>query len=79
MKPFELTSAARIVFGRGRFEEIGRLAADMGGRLLVVSNADRSGERGLMERLQGLGLSFAFPSQSVYVEQLPEGAATPGR
>lgn len=32
----------------------------------------------IMERLQGLGLSFAFPSQSVYVEQLPGGHAGEG-
>ncbi|MCA9687181.1 MAG: mechanosensitive ion channel family protein, partial [Myxococcales bacterium] len=27
-----------------------------------------------MRRLQGLGLSFAFPSQSVYIEKVPPGA-----
>jgi MscS family membrane protein len=31
----------------------------------------------IMRRLRALGLSFAFPSQSVYVESLPPG--TPGR
>jgi len=31
----------------------------------------------MMERLQALGLSFAFPSQSLYVESMPAGATGP--
>lgn len=31
----------------------------------------------MMERLQALGLSFAFPSQSLYLESLPQGSGGP--
>jgi alcohol dehydrogenase class IV len=52
VRAFELSSPARIVFGRGRLREIGGLVSQFGRRALLVTNADRSGERGLLERLR---------------------------
>ena len=54
MKPFEFTTGGRIIFGRGQFERVGELAAELGRRALVVTNADRSGKLGLLERLAKL-------------------------
>ena len=38
MTPFEFASPTRIVFGPGRLAELGRLAAELGRRALVVSD-----------------------------------------
>jgi len=54
MKPFEFTTVGRIIFGRGQFQHVGNLAAELGCRALVVTNADRSGKLGLLERLAKL-------------------------
>ena len=43
--PFDFSTAPRIVFGRGRFEEIGRIAAGLGRSALVVTNAGADGEQ----------------------------------
>jgi alcohol dehydrogenase class IV len=50
LPPFEFATASRIVFGRGRFEEVGGLVRDLGRRALVVTG--RSPERA--DRLQPL-------------------------
>lgn len=44
----------RVVFGRGRFKQVGELAAEFGHKALVITNADRAGKLGLLERLAGL-------------------------
>jgi alcohol dehydrogenase class IV len=51
MATFTFNSVTRVVFGAGTFKQAGTLAAEFGHRALIVSNADRSGERGLMKQL----------------------------
>jgi alcohol dehydrogenase class IV len=54
MQTFTFNAVTRIVFGAGTFAQIGEIAAEFGTRALVISNADRSGKRGLSARLQEL-------------------------
>ncbi|HKQ61434.1 MAG TPA: iron-containing alcohol dehydrogenase, partial [Candidatus Polarisedimenticolaceae bacterium] len=49
---FQFHAPAQVLFGRGRIAEIGAHAAGLGRRALVVSNADRRGEQGLIERVR---------------------------
>jgi alcohol dehydrogenase class IV len=70
--PFQFESAVQIVFGRGRFEEIGRLAAGLGSRALVVCNADRRGERRLIERLTRLAARDAVDAEVFWISGEPE-------
>jgi alcohol dehydrogenase class IV len=51
---FEFFCPARIVFGRGTLPRIGGLAADLGRRALVVTNAGQPGDGGLVDRLVSL-------------------------
>ena len=51
MLPFTFTSVTRIVFGRGTFAQLGTIVREFGTRALVVSNADRSGKRGVIARV----------------------------
>jgi len=48
---FSFSTASQVVFGRGRAAELGSLAAQLGCRALVVTNADREGTQGLQARL----------------------------
>ena len=72
MQPFEFTTAARIVFGRGRFTEIGRLAAELGRKALIVSNADRSGERGLLSALCDHAAAESVGTETLWLQGEPE-------
>jgi alcohol dehydrogenase class IV len=54
VNPFEFTTVPRVVFGRGHFSRAGELAAELGRIALVVTNADRSGKLGLLDRLAKL-------------------------
>jgi alcohol dehydrogenase class IV len=72
MQHFEFTTAARILFGRGRFDEIGRLAVELGRKALIVSNADRSGERGLISRLLDLLSAESVGAEVFWIQGEPE-------
>jgi len=72
MQPFQFATASRIVFGAGRFDEIGKLAAEFGGAALVVSNADRSGKQGLMQRLSSLASAASVASEICWIQGEPE-------
>jgi alcohol dehydrogenase class IV len=52
---FEFATARRIVFGEGRLNEAGTLAAGLGRRALVVEGASGRGGR-LVELLEGSGV-----------------------
>jgi len=52
MQTFTFNAVTRIVFGNGSFSQLGEIVAEFGTRALIVSNADRSGKRGLSARLQ---------------------------
>jgi alcohol dehydrogenase class IV len=69
---FEFVTATRIVFGRGRFEQIGKLIAGLGRSALVVSNADRSGRQGLVERLRRLASIESVPVELFWLRGEPE-------
>lgn len=79
MRGFEFATAPRIVFGRGRFEEIGKLAAELGRRALVITNADRGGSGGLLERLgrlaaaESIGLDIMWLAGEPQVEDVDRG------
>jgi len=51
---FEFRTVRRIVFGRGRLEQIGPLTAEFGRAALVVSNAGDAGDGGVVDRLADL-------------------------
>jgi alcohol dehydrogenase class IV len=69
--PFSFGTAGRIEFGRGRFEEIGKLAASLGSSLLVVCNADRSGDQGLLRRLEELAARESLTIEVVWIAGEP--------
>ena len=69
---FRFETAARIVFGRGRLEEIGKLIAEHGRSALVVSNADRSGEQGLMARIEKLAAAESVTVDTFWIRGEPE-------
>ncbi|HEY3324923.1 MAG TPA: iron-containing alcohol dehydrogenase [Planctomycetota bacterium] len=54
MHPFELTSVGRIVFGRGKFQSVGEIAAGFGHSALVVTTASHGGVQSVFERAQKL-------------------------
>ena len=54
MKPFELFSAARIVFGRGEVRRVGAFVAGAGRSCLVVYNGGAPGDGGAVGRVSGL-------------------------
>jgi len=68
MNKFEFHGVGRIVFGRGQFARMGELAARLGRSALVVSNAGRQGDGGMVDRLAGLlsaaGVRMAFLGQA---------------
>src|SRR3954470_3824997 len=45
IRPFELYSVPRVIFGRGEFRRVGELAAAMGRGAMVIYNGDGTGER----------------------------------
>lgn len=56
---FEFATAARIVFGAGKLNEIGGIAAEFGTRALVVtSSAERA--RPLIERLEAAKIAYSL-------------------
>jgi alcohol dehydrogenase class IV len=72
MDPFQFTTAARIVFGRGRLDEIGGLAAELGRSALVVTNADRSGRQGLIDRVERLLSAEAVTAELFWIRGEPQ-------
>jgi alcohol dehydrogenase class IV len=52
MEPFEFAMLGRVVFGRGSFVRIGELTAKFGRVALVVTNAGRPGDGGVVDRLK---------------------------
>jgi alcohol dehydrogenase class IV len=69
---FRFETAARIVFGRGRLDEIGKLIAERGRSALVVSNADRSGKQGLMARIERLAAAESVAVETFWIRGEPE-------
>jgi len=69
---FRFETAARIVFGRGRLDEIGKLIAEHGRSALVVSNADRSGKQGLMARIERLAAAESVTVDTFWIRGEPE-------
>ena len=72
MTPFEFITAPRINFGRGRFAEIGAIAAQLGRAALVVTNVDRSGERGVIDRLRRLANEASLSTELLWFDGEPE-------
>jgi alcohol dehydrogenase class IV len=72
VRPFEFSLGTRIVFGRGRFERIGTLGAELGRAALVVTNADREGKQGLQERLDSLAGASGLALATLWIEGEPE-------
>jgi alcohol dehydrogenase class IV len=68
---FEFAGPGRILFGRGRIAEIGRVAGEFGKRALVVTNADRSGKQGLIERLKRLLAEAGISAEIFRIEREP--------
>src|SRR5260221_10091136 len=63
---FEFATAQRIVFGPGRLREIGDLAKQLGRRALVVTGANQSRARSLIEHLKAAGIEsqlFSIPGE----------------
>ncbi len=54
MTSFDFFCLGRIVFGRGTLDRIGPLSAGFGRHALVVTNAGRPGDGGVVDRLAGL-------------------------
>jgi alcohol dehydrogenase class IV len=68
---FSFGTVGRIEFGRGGFQEIGRIAACLGRSLLVVCNADRGGEQGLLDRLEELVSRESLSLEVVWLDGEP--------
>lgn len=74
MKPFDFYRCPRVVFGPGRIAELGRLAAYLGSRALVVtgeSSLDRSGNWNKVARTLGES-SIVFKRFAVTGEPSPD-------
>jgi len=69
---FKFETAARIVFGRGRLDEIGKLIAEHGRSALIVSNADRTGKQGLMARIGELAAAESVTIEVFWIRGEPE-------
>ncbi len=69
---FGFVTAARIEFGRGRLDAVGSLAAEIGKTALVVSNADRHGRHGVIDRLQASLASASVRSELYWIRGEPE-------
>lgn len=71
MSRFEFSTAGSVVFGRGQFARIGELASGLGQSALVVTNADRSGERGLHEGLTERLYDHKMRSETMWIQGEP--------
>jgi alcohol dehydrogenase class IV len=61
MRRFEFATASRIIFGRGILKEVPSLAAQMGGRLMVVTGKAAERAAGLLGLIKAAGLqNFTF-------------------
>ena len=61
MKRFEFAAASRIIFGRGTLKEVPALAAQMGGRLMVVTGKNTERAAGLLGLIKAASLqTFTF-------------------
>ena len=69
---FQFVTASRIVFGRNRFDEVGTLTAELGRSALIVSNADRHGESGLMARTEDLLSAAGVEAVTLWISGEPE-------
>ena len=69
---FELYGAGRIVFGRGTFARSGELAAGWGTKAIVLTNADRTGKQGLMDRLDALLDEHGVSAKRVWLTGEPQ-------
>ncbi len=54
---FEFTTATRILWGRGMFDRVGGIAADLGRRALVVTGASPARAAGLVRALDSAGVA----------------------
>jgi alcohol dehydrogenase class IV len=52
MASFEFFGVSRVVFGRGRFAQVGELTAQLGRAALLVYNGDEPGKGGALDRLR---------------------------
>jgi len=60
--PFEFATATRIVFGAGTLRQVGPMAAEMGGRALVVTGRTTGRAAPLLDALAGQGIDHVtFP------------------
>lgn len=57
LNPFEFATATRIYFGTGVFENVGKLAASMGKRALVVTGGSPERAEALCQQLDASGIS----------------------
>jgi alcohol dehydrogenase class IV len=69
---FGFETAARIVFGRGRLDEIGNLMAEHGRSALIVSNADRTAKQGLMARIEKLAAAESVDVEIFWIRGEPD-------
>lgn len=57
---FEFATASRVLFGPGRFAEIGKLAAELGHKAFVANGMDIDHQSALSERLKATGVLAIF-------------------
>jgi alcohol dehydrogenase class IV len=74
---FELATAGRVVFGRGRVAEVGAIAAELGKRALVVTGrgAERAERVTALLRAHGIDTSLARVSGEPTVSDVQSGVA----
>lgn len=56
---FDFATAGRIIFGKGKIDEVPRLAADCGRRILLVRGKKATGLEPFFDRLERAGLSVS--------------------
>ncbi len=56
---FTFATSAQIVFGTGKFGDLGEIAASVGGRVLLVTGNGKSGPEKALQKLLGAGLFVA--------------------
>ena len=70
MKPFEFYSAGRIIFGSGRFDDIGTLTKQFGKRVLIVAAQNSLRRAGILDQLQQKlsqnGIEFEYVPSVIY-------------
>lgn len=57
---FEFATAARILFGLGRFAEVGKLAAELGRKAFIASGMNAEQQAALAARLKSAGVLATF-------------------